>query len=393
MAPYMMGPLQDSPLTSVAKPDIKQRAGRFVFYANASPAIGAGHIMRLFAIAQECVLHGIQVCFASHECPEHLRAALQQAGCEYVLLPANFTQADIANLRANVLVIDDYNAQQQQWQYFVDSGAVLVNIDDDTHQQPLLSDIIINPDAGAQQQAYKKRAPNAVFCLGPQFALLRQEFVQQAFLETSKRKHILITLGGADVKNMSYSLALSLLKRVSTDTHIQVLLGGLVNNSAADLHKLSQQHHNLEIIEHSQNVAEIMMRAGLAISTAGGTLGELASMGTPTIALVSADNQKAALTQGHGNTWYRVFDVREYHDFSDDTEHNTQFNVEGSAKYTAKYREELMDQNTKLIEKVTIQAHELWRDLCTRERMSDQARQLIDGLGCHRILQQILNQL
>jgi UDP-2,4-diacetamido-2,4,6-trideoxy-beta-L-altropyranose hydrolase len=348
-----------------------------VFYANASSTIGAGHVMRLLAIAQTFINRGIKVTFASCECPDYLQDRLQQEGFEFVLLPTNFTDVNIKSLNPNVLVIDDYNVQAQQWQYFVAADALLVNVDDDTHQQPLLSSIIINPSASASKQRYKKRAPGAMLCLGPEFTLLRQEFMQQAYTNLNQRKKILITLGGADVKNMSYVLALSLLKRVSNSTQIQVLLGGLHSSGAKALQELRQQYSNLHIVEQSQNVAQIMMQSGLAISAAGGTLGELASMGTPAIALVSADNQQAVFTSPHADTWYSVVDVRQYNGHSDSNNIvslNTHF-------------------NTQLIEKITTQADELWRDLCKRERMSNQARQLIDGLGCRRIVEHVLSAL
>jgi UDP-2,4-diacetamido-2,4,6-trideoxy-beta-L-altropyranose hydrolase len=314
-----------------------------VFYANASSTIGAGHVMRLLAIAQTFINRGIKVTFASCECPDYLQDRLQQEGFEFVLL----------------------------------ADALLVNVDDDTHQQPLLSSIIITPSASASKQRYKKRAPGAMLCLGPEFTLLRQEFMQQAYTNLNQRKKILITLGGADVKNMSYVLALSLLKRVSNSTQIQVLLGGLHSSGAKALQELRQQYSNLHIVEQSQNVAQIMMQSGLAISAAGGTLGELASMGTPAIALVSADNQQAVFTSPHADTWYSVVDVRQYNGHSDSNNIvslNTHF-------------------NTQLIEKITTQADELWRDLCKRERMSNQARQLIDGLGCRRIVEHVLSAL
>ncbi|MFT6268039.1 MAG: UDP-2,4-diacetamido-2,4,6-trideoxy-beta-L-altropyranose hydrolase [Alphaproteobacteria bacterium] len=348
----------------------------FVFYANASSTIGAGHIMRLFGIAQVCIKHGIKVTFASCECPSYLQDRLHQAGFKYVSLSSSFSNVEITSLKANVFVIDDYNLQAQQWQCFVASGALLVNIDDDTHQQPLLSNIIINPAATAQEQAYKERAPQAVLCLGAKFTLLRQEFIQQAYTKIEQREQILITLGGADVKNMSYVLALSLLKRVSKSTQVQILLGGLHNSNSRAFHDLKQQYSNLHIIEQIHNVAAIMMQSGLAISAAGGTLGELARMGTPTIALVSVDNQKAALTSAHANTWYKVLDVREYE--ADQGHYGTL---------------EHANLSTQLIKEITTQTYELWRDLCSRKRMSDQARQLIDGQGCQRVVEQILNAL
>lgn len=353
----------------------------YVFFANASASIGAGHIMRLLALAQACVEKGIKVSFASYECPEYLRAKLRQEGFDIVTLATNFTLNPLLALKANVVVVDDYSLNDEQWEHFRNTKALLVNVDDDINNKALVSDLIINPAANAIKSNYKKRAPQASFCLGPRFTLLRREFAEQAFVDIEHRKGILVTLGGADVKNMSLALARALVKNSPDGAEIYVLLGGLNNQALRPLQALASQHSNLFIVENSEQVAALMMQSGLAITAAGGTLGELACAGTPCIALVSADNQKAALSlplapllsSGPSSAWFYAHDVRSYvadEKRPSDTAHNAQ-----------------------MIEEITAQTRELWRDLCKRERMSTQGRQLIDGHGCERIVEQILMRL
>lgn len=342
----------------------------FVFFANASATIGAGHVMRLLALAQACIAKGLKVSFASYECPEYLLKILKQEGFAIIDVPKDFTLTHILSFEATVIVVDDYCLSDEQWRYLRSANALLVNIDDDLDNKQLLSDIIINPAASATASQYKKRAPHATFCLGPSFALLRKEFTEQVFIDVDQRQHILISLGGADVKNMSLALTRSLLQNSQIDADICVLLGGLNGRSLVPLQTLSNKHDNLSIIEKSQQVSALMMRSGLAISAAGGTLGELASAGTPSIALVCVDNQKAALSTQPSDAWYYAFDVRSY--VADEKGPN-------DSKH-----------NAKIIEEITTQASELWRDLCKRKHMSTQARQLIDGKGCERIVERIL---
>lgn len=347
-----------------------QENQHFVFFANASATIGAGHVMRLFALAQACVMKGVKVSFANYECPDYLLEVLRQEGFAIINVPKDFTRAHVQAFDAEVIVVDDYCLSNEQWRYLQENDALLVNIDDELDNEELLSDIIINPSASATTSHYKKRAPQATFCLGPAFALLRKEFTEQAFIDVEQRKSILISLGGADVKNMSLALTHSLLENRQIDADIYVLLGGLNKRFLASLHTLSEEHDNLFIIEKSQQVATLMMQAGLAISAAGGTLAELASAGTPSIALVSVDNQKAALSTQPSGASYYVFDVRTYI-------------VDEKGPNDRSY-------NAKIIEEITAQAGELWRDLCKRKRMSTQARQLIDGKGCERVVEHIL---
>ncbi len=354
----------------------------FVFYANASATIGAGHIMRLLALAQSCLQRNIRVTFACQQCPEYLQQRLLSEGFAHISLPAHFSAASLIALNADVLVIDDYYISEAQWQVFIQSNMFLVNVDDNISHQKLLSGLIVNPSSTVSDKLYRCRTESAVLCLGPAYTMLRQEFAQQNYIPVNERSQVLVSLGGADVKNMSFSLAKALITKMPKVT-ITLLLGGLNNSAFAALSALAQQYQQLNIIQQSANVAPYMMQAGLAISAAGGTLWELASMGTPTIALVSADNQQAALHSNAQGSWYYAQDVRDY-------------NAVDPALLSAN-NQSAHDcaglKNANMIDTIATQASELWLDLCKRQSMSEQARQFIDTQGCDRIVTRILSSL
>jgi len=329
--------------------------------------------MRLLALAEVCFQKGIEVSFASYECPNYLAARLTAQGFSLIKLPFDYKLQHLQAFNADAIVVDDYQVNDEQWRYFRNTTALLVNVDDNINNKTLISDIIVNPAAAAKRADYKKRAPQATLCLGPNFTLLRKEFVNQEYVDIEQRKRILLTLGGADVKNMSLLLARALLQNMPPTADVYVLLGGLNTQSSLPLQALANHHTNLFIIEKSEQVAELMMHSGLAITAAGGTLGELACVGTPSIALVSADNQKAALTVHDAHTWFSAVDVRDF------------IEVEKNEKDAI--------HNANLIEVIMSKAYELWNDLSSRKSMSFNARQLIDGHGCERIVDQVLEEI
>ena len=348
----------------------------FLFYANASAEIGSGHIMRLLAIAQVCVKQSIKVSFICEQCPAPLQQRLRDEGFFVELYPQGMLPSDLQKFQAQVLFVDDYHLNQSQWDCFQALNILLVHLDDNIDNSGLVSDLIINPAADANENSYRLRAPHANFCLGPQYTYLRQEFAEQKLVmqnaNIAEREQILITLGGADVKNMAFALSKALLKKLPL-VKICVMLGALNTSRLASLQALANEHANFCLIQQSKNVAKIMSRTGLAVSAAGGTLGELASMGVPTIALVSANNQMPALHSPLLNTWYRAIDVRGYKE-----------TIANSQEPTA---------NSIIIEEIIAQVHELWRDLCKRQSMSDYARQIIDCQGCERIVLQVRSAL
>lgn len=344
----------------------------FVFYANASAQIGSGHIMRLLAIAQVCIRQSITVTFACTQCPESLQQRLMSEGFLFILLPQHFTHEDIRKHEPAAIFVDDYDISQRQWQVFKNTKALLINLDDNLDKSKLISHVIINPAADANEPDYKLRAPEAKFCLGPEFTFLRQEFAEQAFVCIDQRDQLLITLGGADVKNMTYWLAKEIIQTLP-NVNVCILLGALNTSALPLLNSLCERHSKLKLIHQSEQVAAVMMQSGLAVSAAGGTLGELASMGVPTLALVSSNNQMPALESPLINTWYTALDARDFE--------------------APIVNDNLALQSQALVDDIVLQVHELWRDLCKRQRMSAYARQIIDSHGCDRIVQTVQEQL
>lgn len=339
--------------------------------------------MRCLAIAQEAITRNIKVTFAGTQCPQHLQTKLAQEHCDYIALPENWTAQHLAHLNPTAVFADDYHLQQAQWQQLASINAILVNLDDNTRQQALYGNIIVNPAANASAMNYDTRAPKAELLLGPRYSYLRREFSQQSFVDIEQRQQILVTLGGADTKNMGLAICVALLHKLP-NTPICILVGSLNTSLLSALQVLASVNPSLQIIEQSNQVASIMMQSGLAISAAGGTLGELASMGTPTIALVSADNQMPALDSPLLNTWYTALDVRHYQ--------SPEFQVISTNNQSPQLQEITKHALANpLIEQICAQAAELWLDLCKRQDMSNHARQIIDCLGCQRIVDATIN--
>jgi UDP-2,4-diacetamido-2,4,6-trideoxy-beta-L-altropyranose hydrolase len=362
----------------------KNRDWHFVFYANASPLIGSGHVMRLLAIAQRCKEYSINLTFAYTACAQTMLERLKREGFACVSLPAAFTQEDIDGLVADAIFVDDYDLTTEQWQVFETTPALLINLDDNINDGPALGDIIINPAADANENDYSARNLSAQLCLGPSYTYLRDEFAKEVCSELASREQVLITLGGADVKNMTFNILVDLLANLPPELHdlkICVLLGSMNTRAKDRLLNICDENMNVSLIEQSEQVATLMNNTGLAVSAAGGTLGELACMGVPTLALVSSDNQESALKSPYLNTWYQAIDVRPFVGPA-----TTQFDdVQNQGQLPA--------QDRAILATITSQVYELWRDLCRRQKMHNAARQIIDSDGCSRIVKCVLKQL
>jgi UDP-2,4-diacetamido-2,4,6-trideoxy-beta-L-altropyranose hydrolase len=340
-----------------------QAKNRIVFYANNSHEVGAGHIMRLYALAQ-AAQDRFEILFIYKECTSNLIKKLHDEGFATQKISSPLQHDELASLNASAVFIDDYYLTACEWKTIANIGCFVVALDDEINTDALLADLVINPAPNTNLAEYKKRAPMAAFCFGPQFTYLRREFSNCRFVPLQSRDIILLTLGGTDSKSLALPLCKALLA-LPNKFKIQLLLGK-AHQDQTELEQLQTQFPNFCIVSNPPSVAKHMMQAGLAVSAAGGTLGELASLGVPILALVTVDNQLPTLISAHAESWYRAIDFRHFDAADETSQHNIQ-----------------------LLKIMTEMVQDLWRDNCSRLYMSEHGRQLVDSQGCQRVIDKL----
>lgn len=280
----------------------------FIFYGNSSLKLGAGHLMRLLALAQWLAKAGFKPLFLYKECLDSVLSKLAQAGFRSQKITS---LESIAQLKPSHIVIDDYHLSATEWRLIEALPAYKIIFDDALNAKPLPADLIINSSPQASLTDYQKRAPQALLCLGSQFSLLRMEFVEQAarLAPLSARQTVLISMGGTDVLGVNLPLCQHLLKHYP-DLSLELVIASKQSPQRQALEDLAAQYAQLHLFINPPKVAEHMAKAGLALSAAGSTLNELACMQLPSIALVCADNQASLLKST--KPWCRVYDFRAF---------------------------------------------------------------------------------
>jgi UDP-2,4-diacetamido-2,4,6-trideoxy-beta-L-altropyranose hydrolase len=243
-----------------------QAKNRIVFYANNSHEVGAGHVMRLYALAQ-AAQERFEILFIYKECTSNLIKKLHSEGFATQRITIPLQHDELVSLHARAVFIDDYYLTACEWKTIANIAWFVVALDDAINTDVLLADLVINPAPNTNLAEYKKRAPIAVFCFGPQFTYLRREFSSCSFIPLQSRDIILLTLGGTDSKSLALPLCKALLA-LPNKFKIQLLLGK-VHPDQEKLEQLQTQFPDFCIICNPRSVAEHMMQAGLAISAAG----------------------------------------------------------------------------------------------------------------------------
>ena len=262
------------------KPDV------LLIRADASRAIGTGHVMRCLALAEAWQDAGGTANLAVAELPEALSPRVTAEGVSlksFDTTPggpedAAATVAQAQRLRADWVAIDGDRFDSDFLETVRAAGFRVLLIDDFASRESFAADLIVNPNLDEDGEPYRKRGATARLLMGPSYILLRREFRQCIEKRATHQigNRILITLGGSDPENLTPKIADALARR--SDLEVTVIAGAGCDKAKADeLRKLKAG--NLRVVFNPPNMVQLMKDSDQAIIAAGGTLWELLSMG------------------------------------------------------------------------------------------------------------------
>ena len=332
--------------------------------ADGGPEIGTGHLMRCLALAQGWHDVGGRVVFATgREVPGGVGRRLRSEGFDVESIRAQpgsaqdvaLTAALASRVNAAYTVIDGYCFAADYQRALKHAGQKLLVIDDHGHAGRYCTDLVLDQNSGASENLYTNREPATQLLLGTKYTLLRREFLpwrewKREHPETAR--NVLVTMGGADPHNLTLKV-IEALKHVELEGLNVTVLVGAANPYGAALASAVNGNGSIRLLRNVANVPSLMARADAAIICAGGTLWELLFMGTAVLSYSCDPVQAAVMSEaaaGGAASW-----LGDAGDFD-----------EG-----------------RLIEQIT---HVSTQRAC-RERMSRNARAIVDGLGVQRVLE------
>ena len=282
--------------------------------ADASAAIGTGHIMRCLALAQEWQDQGGKVTFISH-CESHaLRQRLLDEGMDFITIekphpdPSDLEQTlgalsaiHTSSSNEDWLVIDGYHFDAVYQKRIKDAGYKLLWIDDYGHADHYYADLVLNQNISADESFYTHREPYTRLLMGPRYTLLWREFKRwkdwRREIAPVARK-VLVTLGGGDPDNVTLKVVQALKQSNIEGLEAKIVVGS-ANPNLEVLKKEIRNHTKLTIIENATNMPELMAWADIAVSAGGSTCWELAFFGLPNIIIYFAENQRPIAEKLH----------------------------------------------------------------------------------------------
>ena len=294
-----------------------------VFRVDASTQMGIGHLMRCLALAEALRQCGVHVSFVCREHPGSLNALLGYKAIPVILLPIpsarqvgmafsddyaawlGVTQLEDAEQtiealngeRPDWLIVDHYGLDinwEKRLRPHVNKLMVIDDLANRLHDCDLLldqnySDVSEFRYAGLINDGCK-------LLLGPRFALLKPEYA--AFRKThcaheGPVKCVFVFFGGSDLQDMT-GMALDALSRADL-RHLEVfVVVGINNLHRKSIERRVSQRSLTTLYENRPHLADLMVRADLAIGAGGTTTWERMCLGLPTIVVTIAENQRPA---------------------------------------------------------------------------------------------------
>jgi len=278
---------------------------RFFIRTDASLQIGSGHVMRCLTLANE-LRQKACVSFICLDLPGNMCNFIEKEGFfvhRLQSLGSNW-QTDamktIAILATEKQLIDwlivDHYYLDVQWEMAMRPYADKIMLIDDMANRRHDCDILLDQNLHADmEKRYHGLVPqHCKQLLGPKYALLRPEFssARKTFRKRNGDiKRILIFMGGSDPTNET-AKALTAIKLLNRpDITVNVVVG------ESNPHKVKIQQICAELPDatyHCQvsNMAELMVKADLAIGAGGSTNWERCCLGLPSIVMTIAENQE-----------------------------------------------------------------------------------------------------
>jgi spore coat polysaccharide biosynthesis predicted glycosyltransferase SpsG len=265
--------------------------------AEASPALGAGHAMRLSAIADAARAAGVRAPIVLVGDAARVADALARAGHEVATADAASIARRAAELGAKAIVLDGPGlaaiapALRERF--------VIAALDDGAPTRPPIpADLIVDPsfDAAAHRD---RHAGARERLLGRAYALLRAPFLRVPHGGPAPiarpRLRVAVTFGGSDPLGATPRAVNAL--RGAPPLEIVAIAGpGFAHGAALDAAldwARRKGGHTVARVGPVDDMAALLASCDAAIAGAGGTLAELAYLGRPTAAYAVADDQVA----------------------------------------------------------------------------------------------------
>ncbi|WP_096189350.1 UDP-2,4-diacetamido-2,4,6-trideoxy-beta-L-altropyranose hydrolase [Evansella halocellulosilytica] len=292
-----------------------------LFRTDASVEIGTGHVMRCLTLAKQLKMKKIEIAFICRPQRGDFIETIEKEGFHVYKLPVeNNKQVNLdrsvvhshwlkTDWRTDVeqtkrvieendlypewMIVDHY-ALDYKWEKAIRAHTRKMFIIDDLADRYHHCDVLLDTNTTAdKEKRYQKLLPNdCVRLFGPQYVLLREEFIGARKDATVRRKvrRILVFFGGIDPTEETVKTIKALHNINIGSIRVDVVVGHS-NPKREEIKNICYELPNFFYHCQVDYMAKLMLHADLAIGSGGGATWERCYLGLPTLTILSAENQ------------------------------------------------------------------------------------------------------
>jgi UDP-2,4-diacetamido-2,4,6-trideoxy-beta-L-altropyranose hydrolase len=295
---------------------------RITIRTDAGAHIGIGHVMRCLTLANALKMKGAEVSFVCRPFAGHLGEKIAAEGHGlYLLPPPNQTikppdpkqtpphatwlgetwEKDLAQTQIVLnekqfdwLIVDHYSVDYR-WENEMRNFASKIMVIDDLADRKHDCDLLLDQNLYKNSEIrYNNLVPlHCQWLLGPDYALLRSEFLQARKKIRSRDgsvKRILVFFGGADPSNETSKVLEALVILKDSGVFVDVVVGE-IHAEKENIKNLCKTMPNTNFYVQIADMAYLMLNADFAFGGSGSSTWERLAMGLPAAVIPIAENQ------------------------------------------------------------------------------------------------------
>lgn len=254
------------------------------FRCDSSTELGSGHVMRCLSLASRIRKYDPNISFYCQKLPGNVAGLIEKAGFS-VRWVENEDFETAPDLK--LFVIDHYNLDALTETKFRKKAPVFVI--DDLHNRKHDCDYLLDTTYRENKNVYENLVPPTCrMFLGPQYSLLREEFIKtkRNLKNFTKKYDFFVFFGGTDYSGET----LRFLNNVETTLKVAVIVG-TANSKINEIKNLNPAS-NIHIYIQPDNVAELLAQSQFYFGSGGTVTWERLYLELNGVVFSVAENQK-----------------------------------------------------------------------------------------------------
>lgn len=248
------------------------RQKHILFIVTGNKTVGLGHVYNSLLVANDILNHRLSFLVPNDS---NLAYEVIKSNNYPVFIQKNKNIVeDIKRLNPDIVINDILDTQEKYIADLKKNGYVVINFEDlgpGSNTVDLLINAIYPNNINRKNGYY-----------GEDYVLLRDEFIiSEEKLITKEIKEVLITFGGVDPNNYTKKVLNSIYDFCQLNKINITVISGKGYTKFSSL----KTFPNINLVKEVNNISDYMLRADLIFTSAGRTVYEIASIGTPSIVL------------------------------------------------------------------------------------------------------------